>query len=84
MNQSLWFAGEYTNNWEYGYAHGAYATGQRAVNAIMRCMDGTCPSLEPRKTMVKKCKEKDDSNGSSKDVTSILIFVNIILAIIFV
>ena len=58
INQSLWFAGEYTNGWNFGYAHGAYVTGQTSTNAILKCMRGECLPERQRQPWERNVKKK--------------------------
>lgn len=50
VEQSLWFAGEYTEGWEFGYTHGAFASGKRVASEIEESMDPSKTTSPPSPT----------------------------------
>ena len=57
FRQSLYFAGEAYQRWEYGYSHGAYQNGNKAAQNITKCLRNSdnCPTDSPVFIMEKDC-----------------------------
>jgi len=79
VNQTLWFTGEYTGRYEFGYAHGAYSLGGNMAAEMGRCMNlGFCPKNEPKRTLMKeKCVKSSSVKCSS------LIFLTIMSLFVY-
>ncbi|XP_057299189.1 uncharacterized protein LOC130629842 isoform X2 [Hydractinia symbiolongicarpus] len=47
VDQRLWFTGEYTADYEWGYVHVAFELGQEQAKNILRCLNGYQPAFVP-------------------------------------
>ena len=57
VNKRLWFTGEYTNGYEYGFTHGAYEMGEKIAKQIRDCMkNNKCPTDKPTFSPIIECK----------------------------
>ena len=79
VNQSLWFAGEYTNGDMFGYTHGAYEMGEKIAKQIKVCMDDQtkCPSDVPKFTLQKTCTSAGGHFFPSSGIISAMFFMTV-------